>query len=64
MNKNGGKIKIHVKKSSNRIKNREKKRKFYDLKKKKTKSDKGALTYIRASCYQLEKKFHVFLHQA
>lgn len=64
MNKNGGKIEIHVKKkSSNRIKNRERKRKFYDLKKK-TKSDKGALTYIRASCYQLEKKFHVFLHQA
>lgn len=63
MNKNGGKIKIHVKKSSNRIKNRERKRKFYDLKKK-TKSDKGALTYIRASCYQLGKKFHVFLHQA
>lgn len=34
MNKNGGKIKIYVKKFSNRIKNRERKRKVYDLKKK------------------------------
>lgn len=41
MNKNGGKIKIHVKKSSNRIKNRERKRKFYDLKKKQLNQIKG-----------------------
>lgn len=42
MNKNGGKIEIHVKKkSSNRIKNRERKRKFYDLKKKKLNQIRG-----------------------
>lgn len=63
MNKNGGKIEIHVKKNLAIELKIEKEKESFMIKKK-TKSDKWALTYIRASCYQLEKKFHVFLHQA
>lgn len=64
MNKNGGKIEIHVKKNLAIELKIEKEKESFMILKKKTKSDKGALTYIRASCYQLEKKIHVFLHQA